>query len=125
MARRSFRRIPTQSCSVNLEEEENLIELKEEEVGEVPIQPTSSPRTSKRNRTSLVWQAYTIVVIIEDGKDVQKGQCNYYGKMYNAESARGIGHLIRHRKKCEPLHKLMTGGARGVKEIDPNFYYWW
>ena len=113
MVGRSSRRIFTQSSFVNLREEDDFVELEEKEVREVPVQPTSSRRTSKKTRTSLVWQAFEIITIIEDGKDVPKAKCKYCGNIYVVESAGGTGRLIRHRKKCGPKHIAGNQGEVG------------
>ena len=73
--------------------------MEEEEVGEVPAQPTSSRRPSKTTRTFVVWQAYEIIKVIEDEKEVENAKCKYCGKIYVVESTWGTNHLLRHRKE--------------------------
>ena len=99
------RRLPTESSSVNLEVEEDFIEL-QDEVGDLPPTfPQSSRKSTKRNRTSPVWDIYTRFDVIENGIKVEKAKCKFCSKIYGAKSKSGTGHLSRHRQKCLALHK--------------------
>ena len=108
----SRRNIPREASSVNLGEGDDYVELEEEEVGEqVSMKATNARRTAKRHKTSLVWEAYEIIMVKEKhGKEVEKAKYEYFGKMYVADSGRGTSHLLMQKKKCEPKHIRGTQG---------------
>ena len=87
--------------------------MEEEEIGEVPVQPTSSRRTFKRTKTSLVWQAYEIIMVIKGGKEIPKANVNIVVRFILPYQLGGTGHLIRHMRKCEPKHIVGTQGEHG------------
>lgn len=106
MAGQSFRNILRVVSSVNLGEEDYCVKLEEEEVGEeIHLKASSSCRTSKRPKTSLVWKAYDLLKVKDKhGKEVDKIKCKYCGTIYVVDSDGGTGHLMRHKNTYESKH---------------------
>ncbi|CAL1354099.1 unnamed protein product [Linum trigynum] len=77
-------------------------------VGSTTGSSPSSPPKKKANsrRTSEVWDDVELFnVVDDDGVLLEKGKCNFCGKIYKAESRLGTSTLKRHIAVCKKLHQ--------------------